>query len=91
MIGRVIPQPTSPAVIRPGTANRTEHVSTYNPGADIGEASGGKVIVNTARSSLMVTHLLERGGGESAFMECLSANSQRIVQTLLQTGTKTVN
>jgi hypothetical protein len=46
MIGWVVPPPAFPAHVAPGTANRSEHVSSENPGANILEASRSEVLIN---------------------------------------------
>src|SRR4051812_18796988 len=37
MIHRVLPPPTSPTFIQPGTADGAEHIPAHNPGTDIAE------------------------------------------------------
>jgi len=50
MIYRVITPPTSPALIKPRTAHRPEHISAHNPGTYVVEAPRSKVLVNTGLS-----------------------------------------
>src|SRR6202021_1502789 len=38
VIGWIVPPPAFPVYVGPGTANRSEHVSSENPGANILEA-----------------------------------------------------
>src|ERR1700728_2457899 len=46
VMGWVVPPPAFPAHVGPGTANRSEHVSSENPGANILEAPRSEVIVD---------------------------------------------
>jgi hypothetical protein len=46
VIGWVVPPPAFPVHVGPGTANRSEHVSSENPGANILEASRSEVVVD---------------------------------------------
>jgi hypothetical protein len=46
VIGRVVPPPAFPVQVGPRTANRSEHVSSENPGADILEAPRSEVVID---------------------------------------------
>src|SRR5512135_903715 len=46
MIGWVVPPPAFPVHVGPGTANRSEHVSSENPGANILEAPRSEVVID---------------------------------------------
>ncbi len=46
VIGWVVPPPAFPVHVGPGTANRSEHVSSENPGANILEAPRSEVVID---------------------------------------------
>src|SRR5437879_6141396 len=46
VIGWVVPPPAFPVHVGPGTANRSEHVSSENPGADILEAPRSEGVID---------------------------------------------
>ena len=46
VIGWVVPPPAFPVHVGPGTANRSEHVSSENPGAHILEAPRSEVVID---------------------------------------------
>src|SRR5689334_8045843 len=46
VIGWVVPPPASPVHVGPGAANRSEHVPSENPGANILEAPRGEVVID---------------------------------------------
>src|SRR5215213_474077 len=46
VIGWIVPPPAFPAHVGAGTANRSEHVSSENPGANIPEAPRSEVVID---------------------------------------------
>src|SRR5436309_14752166 len=46
VIGWVVPPPAFPAHVGPGTANRSEHVSSKNPGANVLETPRSEVVID---------------------------------------------
>lgn len=61
MVNRVLTPPPSPALIRPGTAHRPEHISAHNPRTYIVEAALGKVVVDPGLSTFVSEHFLLKG------------------------------
>src|ERR1035437_6056071 len=51
VIRRVVAPPPLPSVVGPRSANRPEHVSTENPGSDIGETSRRRPVPSSAETS----------------------------------------
>src|SRR5262245_35026156 len=53
VIGRVVTPPPLPVLVRPRTADGSEHVSSEDPGSNILKATGSEVIVNPGRSAVL--------------------------------------
>src|SRR5580704_13912720 len=78
MVDRVLTPPTSPALIRPATAHRPEHVSAHDPSTHMAEAPRGKVIVDPGLSVFASEHFRLKGAGRARpSMKGRSADSQR--------------
>jgi len=71
LIHGVFAPPSAPALVRPGSANGAEHVSTQDPRADVPEASSGVVVIDaTSRSGFPAKHRpLKRPSGEGPTVE----------------------
>src|SRR5215216_6481720 len=92
VIGRIGTPPASPAVVfSPGTARRSEHISTENPSADIGHAARGEVVIRTRCSAVSSGHLVKSACCSQPFMKFLAADAQWIVETLVRSGAVPVN
>ena len=80
MVNRVLTPPPSPALIRPGTAHRPEHISAYDPRAHIVEAALGKVIVDPGLSPYVSEHFLLKGASRHRpSMKGRSADAKRVI------------
>src|SRR5690606_8926495 len=90
MIRRTLSPPATPAVIRPGTAHRAEHVATKNPRADILEAANNEPVIDARAAAGFAEHLLERGRGKRPFMQRFATNAQWVLQALPGPRTKAV-
>src|SRR5919106_5503276 len=86
VIGRVVPPPPLPFIVWPRPTDRSEHVPSEDPGADILEAPRGEVLVDAGRA-LVATHdvALECPRREEPLVELLPANAERIVDVLIRT------
>jgi len=92
MVNRVLTPPSSPALIRPGTAHWPKHISAHNPGTNIVEAARGKVVVNPGLSVFASEQLrLKRASSERPFVKGSSADSKRVLQALIRACAKAVN
>ena len=90
VIGRVVAPPALPAFIRPRPPDRTEHVATQDPSADILETTLREIIVNAGRTPILAEHRPEGLGRKCPLMERHAAFAERIVQALVRTGAITV-
>src|SRR5476651_1665200 len=93
MVNRVLTPPSSPALIRPGTAHWPKHISAHNPGTNIVETARGKVVVNPAGLSVFASEQLrlKRASSERPSVKGSSANSKRVLQALIRACAKAVN
>src|SRR3569623_712436 len=62
MIRWIVPPPTFPIHVRPGTTNGSEHIPPKNPRSDILKAAGGEVVVKPG----CAVFLAEQGALERA-------------------------
>src|SRR4029453_14585635 len=90
VIRGIVPPPASPSVIRPIAPDGCEHVAAEDPGSDVLETAGLKVIVHAGLPSARAEKLLERTGSRSPLVEHQSAPSKRIVQILIRARAITV-
>src|SRR5712691_8769797 len=64
VIRRLLSPPPFPAVIRPGAADRAEHVATQNPRANPGQSLRRDVIIDARLATCVAVHLLPGARGE---------------------------
>ena len=61
VIGWVVPPPSFPVHVGPGTPNRSEHVPSENPGSNIPKASRGEVVIVNDKFGIRVTQKIGDG------------------------------
>ena len=92
MVNRVLAPPAPPDFVRPGAAHRPEHIPSHYSGADIVKAARGKVVVDASFSVGFTEQLRLKGARrERPAMQGGSANTQRLLQALIQTGAKAID
>ena len=92
VINRILAPPTPPALIWPGSANRSEHVPAENPGPDILKASSGKFIINPRFSSIVTEQvLLKRSSEDSPAMKGSATNAEWVVDVLVRSSAETID
>ena len=91
MIRWSITPPALPVQIRPGSANRPEHVTTKNPSTHVTETASSKVIINTRRAATFPVHVLKGFGMEGPFVQSEPSNAKRILEVLIRSRTESVN
>jgi hypothetical protein len=93
--GLVAP-PAFPALVGPGAAHRPEHVAPEDPGAHLGEALFGDLVVDAGLAVDLVlgfarvVHLLPDARGKKPVHQLGAANSQRMLQALVRAGGEAV-
>ena len=91
VILRIVPPPAFPVHVRPGAANRSEHVSTENPGADILKAPCGECVVDPGRTTVLAKQaLLKRARREYPPVQLRPADTERIVDVLIRTCSESI-
>jgi len=90
MVRRIVSPPSFPRIVWPGATDWSKHVSADDPGADIGEAACGKVVVDTRGAALFAMHLLEGAGGEDPFVQRQAADANWVGEILMGAGTVAV-
>src|SRR5437016_11891877 len=86
--GRSVSPPALPGIIFPRSAEGTEHVSAQDPGPDIFERLGGKVIIDAAAAAGLIVHLVKYLSFLKPRMQLQAANAQRIFQILPRSRAK---
>ena len=77
-------------IVRPGSADRAEHVATQDPRSDVVEPTRRELVVDAGRAAVSSKHLPKRAGGEGPFVQGCAANAKRVVEVLVGASTKTV-
>ena|SRR5664279_1113125 len=91
VIHRVLAPPTPPALVRPWTTNRPEHIPAKDPCADVLETSSGKLIVDARFPAIASKQLLLKGSrGDQPTMKRIAANAQWIIDVLVWASAETV-
>jgi hypothetical protein len=92
MIHRVITPPTSPTLIKPGTADWSEHIPAHNPSTYIVEAPRRKVVIDPGLSVFASEQVrLKRASSERPSMKGSSADPKRILQALIRACAEAIN
>src|SRR4029450_10676945 len=86
VIRRIVAPPTLPIVVRPRSADRSEHVAPYDPRSNVGETARHKVVINAAFSNALTFQLLKSASGNHPVVQLLTADSERIVDILTGAG-----
>ncbi len=90
VVRRVVSPPALPSIAGPDAPDRSEHIATENPRADVPDPAGGEFIVNPSGAAVFSNHLLESLGREKPAMERLSADAERAFETLARAGAESV-
>src|SRR5580698_5020472 len=92
MIHRVITPPTFPTLIKPGTADWSEHIPAHNPSTYIVETPRGEVVIDPGLSALGAEQVgLKRASGERPSMKGSSADAKRVLQALIRACPEAIN
>jgi hypothetical protein len=92
MIHGVITPPTSPALIKPGTADWSEHIPAHNPGAYIVETPRGKIVIDPGLAAWGAEQLrLKRASSQCPSMKGSSADAKRVLEALIRACREAIN
>src|SRR5208282_791214 len=85
---RVVAPPPLPVFVGPGTSDRSEHVSTNDPCADVAKAARREFIICAGCSAILARHLPKSACGDGPFVKRGAADTERIGEILA--GARTV-
>jgi len=86
VIRRVVTPPTLPRVVGPWTANRPEHVPAQNPGPDIREPAGRKIIIDARGAAVVSNQPLKRLSRYEPLVQAPALHTEWICQVLIGAG-----
>src|SRR5665213_3068843 len=84
VIRRLVAPPALPALIRPGTADRTEHVAPENPGSDPLEALLRHGVVDSALTVALSIHRAPHARVEEPLHQFRAPYAERILEILVR-------
>src|SRR5579863_10771032 len=91
VVRRIFAPPALPSLVRPGTADRPEHVAADDPRADIFETAGGEIIADSGRAAVLPCHPLKSPSVEHPIVQCQPADTERVLTALTWTSTIAIN
>src|SRR5438445_8136940 len=83
--------PTFPALVRPGAADRTEHVPTKNRGTNADQSAFRNIVVDAQFTTRKSLHSAPYARVEEPLHELGSTNAEWILKILARSGTAAVN
>jgi hypothetical protein len=91
VVRRLVAPPAFPALIRPGTPDRSEHVSSENPCADIGEGELGHFVVDAGLAVRVSVHPPPDARVEERLHQIGAVDAERILEILIRPGSVAVD
>src|ERR1700722_20333444 len=90
VVGRIVAPPALPALVRPGTADRPEHVAAEDEGAEPLHRAMGVGFVDPIGTAGLPEHCPEGPGAEEPLMQLEAALAERVRQALLRAGAEPI-
>src|SRR5258705_1831831 len=90
MIGRVVAPPALPAPVRPGTADRPEHIAAEDEGAEPIHRTVCIGLINTVRAAVLTDHGPEHARAEYPLVQLPPTLAEGIFKTLLRPRSESV-
>ena len=91
MVWRVVPPPPFPVHVRPGSANRSEHIPSENPCTDVPEAPRGEVVIDPRSAAVGAKDdPLECARRKRPLVQLSPARTKRIIDVLVRTSAVSV-
>src|SRR5208282_3378719 len=87
---RVVAPPSLPVVIGPRASDRSEHVSTNDPCADVAKAARREFIIRAGCSAILASHFSKGTCCEEPFVQRGAADTKWIGEVLAGAGTVAV-
>src|SRR5208337_2930555 len=91
VIRRQVTPPAFPAIVRPRASDRTEHVTSKNPGADSGKAFLSNSVVDSRLSVIIAMHPPPYPCVKEPLHQLRAAHAERILEILVRPGTVSVD
>src|SRR5882724_1894146 len=91
VIRRLVAPPALPAVVRPRTSDRTEHVAPKNPGTDSGQALLRNSVVDARLSIVIAVHPPPYACVEEPLHQLRAPDAERILEILSRPSTVAVD
>src|SRR6202035_3804583 len=86
----VAPPPALPALVRPRTADRPEHIAAEDEGAEPVHRTMCVGLIDAVRAPVLTDHCLEHARPEQPLVQFPPAFAERIFKTLLRPCSETV-
>ena len=90
VVRRVVAPPALPAFVRPGTADRTEHVAAEDEGTKAVHRTVGVGMIDALRAAVLTDHLPEHARAEKPVVQLVPTLAQRIFEALLRTCSEAI-
>src|SRR5439155_6540614 len=86
MIGRILPPPAAPPIVRPRPAHGAEHVSAHDIRTDAFAEALGKVVVGTRRPARFSVYLTKRARADVPAVQLLTTHAEWVLPSLAGAG-----
>src|SRR5580704_15840765 len=83
MIRRVVAPPPLPGFVRPGPPDRSKHISTNDPCANVVKAACREFIVNASCPAILAKHLSKSTCREGPFVQRDAADAKWVGEVLI--------
>ncbi len=83
VIRRIVAPPALPSIIRPRSADRSEHVAAHDPCSKVGKTPRHKIVINTAFANVIPFQMLKGASVNDPVVESQTADAEGIVDVLL--------
>src|SRR5262245_43480834 len=90
VVGRIVSPPALPAVVRPGTADRPEHIAAEDEGAEPVHRPVCIGLINVVRAAALTGHCPEGARAEEPLVQLQPTLAERSFKTLLGSCAETV-
>jgi hypothetical protein len=90
VVRRLVPPPSFPGLVLPGTADRAEHVTAQNPRPDVLEAPGREVVVDPGGPVAASEHPLKGAGRENPPVQRFPSHAKGVLEPLTGASAESV-
>jgi hypothetical protein len=90
MIRRILTPPAFPLIVRPFSADRSEHVAAEDEGAEALHCTLGEPVIKTRFTAVFSNHLTKSPRWEKPLKDFPASQTERMIQTLSGSRSKAV-